>query len=73
MSPVDCFGHEPDPRIGRQVRDIASGAEGELMAIVSEDIPNFEGVPMTVRLAYIRPAGGGLELSTAPMNLEVSW
>ncbi|MFG2716526.1 hypothetical protein ACGFX2_39345 [Streptomyces goshikiensis] len=71
MSTPDAYGHEPDPRIGKQVRDIASGTEGELMAVVSEAIPNYEGVPMTVRLAYIRPVGGGREVTTAPPNLEV--
>ncbi|WP_327416989.1 hypothetical protein [Streptomyces sp. NBC_01233] len=71
MSAAAHFEHGSDPRIGKQVRDIASGTEGELIAIVSEDIPNFEGASMTVRLAYIRPAGGGWELSTAPTNLEL--
>ncbi|MGW6685678.1 hypothetical protein [Streptomyces sp. NPDC054961] len=68
---MDAFDHERDPRIGRQVRDIASGTEGELMAIVREEVPNYGGVPMPVCLAYIRPNGGGRELSTAPTNVEV--
>ncbi|WP_327258203.1 hypothetical protein [Streptomyces sp. NBC_01244] len=71
MSTADYFGHEPAPRIGKRVRDIASGSEGQLMAVVQEEVPNYEGRPMTVWLAYIRLASGGRELSTAPTNLEV--
>lgn len=41
------------------------------MAVVQEEVPNYEGRPMTVWLAYIRLASGGRELSTAPTNLEV--
>ncbi|MFD5891703.1 hypothetical protein ACFWHQ_37875 [Streptomyces sp. NPDC060334] len=63
------FGHEEHPLLGRRVRDIASGTEGELMAVVLEDVSTHRG-PCWTRRAYIRPAGGGTELPTAIGNIE---
>lgn len=63
-------GHEEHPLIGRLVRDIASGTEGRLMAVVREDLPTHTGVPRMSRRAYIRPTAGGVELTTAVDNVE---
>ncbi|MFI6006703.1 hypothetical protein ACIA98_41265 [Streptomyces sp. NPDC051366] len=63
-------GHEEHPLIGRLVRDIASGTEGRLVAVVREDLPTHTGTPRTTRRAYIRPAAGGVELATALANVE---
>ncbi|MFZ3475925.1 hypothetical protein ACODT3_40795 [Streptomyces sp. 4.24] len=63
-------GHEDHPLLGRLVRDIASGTEGNLSAVVCEKLPTYTGPPRTTRLAYIRPKGGGPELSTALGNIE---
>ncbi|MCX4804605.1 hypothetical protein ACFWWM_25805 [Streptomyces sp. NPDC058682] len=61
----DLCGHRPDPLGCRQLRDIASGTEGEPMAVVAEKIPDFEGVLMTVPRAFVLP------LRTSPTNVEV--
>ncbi|MGW8783085.1 hypothetical protein ACWGNM_34205 [Streptomyces sp. NPDC055796] len=63
------FGHEDHPLLGRRVRDLASGTEGELMAVVAEEIPTHAGRRWT-RRAYIRPETGGRELPTAVGNIE---
>lgn len=63
-------GHEEHPLIGRLVRDIASGTEGQLVAVVREDLPTHSGTPRTTRRAYIRPTAGGVELATALANVE---
>ncbi|MBT2404592.1 MULTISPECIES: hypothetical protein [unclassified Streptomyces] len=63
-------GHEAHPLIGRLVRDIASGTEGRLMAVVQEDLPTHTGSLRTTRRAYIRPTAGGRELPTALANIE---
>ncbi|MER6201727.1 hypothetical protein ABT234_30705 [Streptomyces sp. NPDC001586] len=63
------FGHEAHPLIGRLVRDVASGAEGLLMAVVVEEVATQYG-PCWTRRAYIRQQGGGRELPTAVGNIE---
>ncbi|MGW6412204.1 hypothetical protein ACWF95_34125 [Streptomyces vinaceus] len=63
-------GHVDHPLIGHRVRDIASGTEGTLMAVVLEQLPTHSGKPRTARLAYIRPNTGGPELTTAVDNIE---
>ncbi|MBT2539755.1 hypothetical protein J7E99_03295 [Streptomyces sp. ISL-44] len=63
------FGHEAHPLIGRLVRDVASGTEGLLMAVVVEEVATHDGRRWT-RRAYIRPPGGGRELPTAVGNIE---
>ncbi|MFF4102350.1 hypothetical protein [Streptomyces sp. NPDC001903] len=49
------------------MRDIASSAEGELMAVINENVSD-SGVERWVRLAYIRDATG-LEFTTAVRNI----
>ncbi|MFI1067758.1 hypothetical protein ACH4TC_38495 [Streptomyces spororaveus] len=56
-------GHEEHPLVGRLVRDIDSGQEGQLMAVVRQG-------PDTTWRAYIRPTGGGKEIDTALNKVE---
>ncbi|MFD5415780.1 hypothetical protein [Streptomyces nojiriensis] len=63
------LGHEEHPLLGRRVRDIASGTEGKLMAVVREEVATHTG-PRWTRRAYIRPQAGGRELPTALANIE---
>lgn len=51
----------------RRVRDIASGTEGELMAVVNENVSDT-GAERWTRLAYIRDPSG-LEFTTAVGNI----
>ncbi|MFB6616930.1 hypothetical protein ACIGFK_34145 [Streptomyces sp. NPDC085524] len=64
-----CFGPEAHPLLGRLVRDIASGTEGRLMAVVLEEVATHSG-PRWTRRAYVRPAVGGIELATAVANVR---
>ncbi|MFJ4781245.1 hypothetical protein [Streptomyces sp. NPDC088762] len=63
------FGHEAHPLLGHLVRDLASGTEGRLMAVVLEEVDTLVG-PRWTRRAYIRPAAGGTELATAVGNVH---
>lgn len=63
------YGHEDHPLLGHRVRDIASGTEGKLMAVVREEVPTHRG-PRWTRRAYIRPEAGGRELTTAVGNIQ---
>ncbi|WP_327285072.1 MULTISPECIES: hypothetical protein [unclassified Streptomyces] len=51
----------------RRVRDIASGTEGELMAVVNENVSDT-GAEQWMRLAYVRDRSG-LEFTTAVGNI----
>lgn len=62
------FGHEQHELVGRLVRDIPSGFEGVLMAVVREEVPTHSGT-RTTRRAYIRPQGGGVELPVSVKNI----
>lgn len=56
-----------------RVRDIASGAEGELMAVINENVSDSVAHQHWLELAYIRGASGR-EFTTAIDNVEaVSW
>ncbi|MGW6940840.1 hypothetical protein ACWGF3_17825 [Streptomyces xanthophaeus] len=69
---IDPFGHlESHKWLGRKVRDIPSGTEGELAAVVQEERTDHNGRQTGVRLAYIRKADGH-ELSTAVGNVELA-
>ncbi|AWZ10455.1 hypothetical protein DRB96_22445 [Streptomyces sp. ICC1] len=63
------MGREEHPLLGHRVRDIASGTEGELMAVVLEEVDTHTG-PHWTRRAYILPETGGRELPTAVGNIE---
>ncbi|MFE3582265.1 hypothetical protein [Streptomyces vinaceus] len=69
---VSSFFHEDHPWIGKRVRDIPTGTEGELKAVVHEPKKDHMGRVRNVRLAYIRPEHGGLELPTAATNVELA-
>ncbi|MER7463893.1 hypothetical protein [Streptomyces sp. NPDC097981] len=60
---------EPVPHrlLHRHVRDIASGTEGELMAVVNENVSG-NGAEQWRRMAYIR-GPSGLEFTTAVGNI----
>ncbi|MEV6730154.1 MULTISPECIES: hypothetical protein [unclassified Streptomyces] len=53
--------------LGRRVRDIASGTEGELMAVINENVSD-SGAARWMPLAYVRDASG-LEFTTAVGNI----
>ncbi|MER6388749.1 hypothetical protein ACFXEL_37065 [Streptomyces sp. NPDC059382] len=63
------FEHLPHPLLGQPVRDIASGTEGVLTAVVLEEKERAFAAPLRVRLAYIRMASGR-EMSTAASNIQ---
>lgn len=62
------YEHVPHPLLRRRVRDIASGVEGELMAVVNENV-SPTGIERWVELAYIRRPNGR-EISTAVGNVQ---
>ncbi|MEU6294471.1 hypothetical protein [Streptomyces erythrochromogenes] len=65
---TDRYEYLPHPLLRRQVRDVASGIEGELMAVINEDVSN-SARPHWVELAYIR-GPSGREFSTAVDNIQ---
>ncbi|MER6252911.1 hypothetical protein ABT224_16275 [Streptomyces sp. NPDC001584] len=67
-TPHDANEHLPHALLNRPVRDIASGREGVLMAVVHEDV----GCGRWQEIAYIRPARGGRETTTAVANIEAT-
>ncbi|MEU9032123.1 hypothetical protein AB0D46_32400 [Streptomyces sp. NPDC048383] len=64
-------GHEDHPLLGHLVRDIASGVEGRLMAVVREDLPTHTGISRSSHRSYIRPTAGGREVLTDVANIEL--
>ncbi|MBT2542546.1 hypothetical protein J7E99_17940 [Streptomyces sp. ISL-44] len=62
------YEYVPHRLLRRRVRDIASGVEGELMAVVNENV-SVTGIEHGVELAYIR-GPSGREISTAVDNIE---
>ncbi|MFE5625365.1 hypothetical protein ACFQ8S_25250 [Streptomyces virginiae] len=65
---TEGYEYVPHPLLRRRVRDVASGIEGELMAVVNEDVSTAVD-PHWVELAYIR-GPSGREFSTAVDNIE---
>ncbi|GGQ21176.1 hypothetical protein GCM10010215_52310 [Streptomyces virginiae] len=65
---ADRYEYVPHPLLRHQVRDVASGVEGELMAVINEDVSN-SAHPHWVELAYIR-GPSGREFSTAVDNIQ---
>ncbi|MFE3559942.1 hypothetical protein ACFXKW_34550 [Streptomyces sp. NPDC059193] len=63
------YGYVPHRLLRRRVRDIASGIEGELMAVVNENVSDSAVREHWVELAYIR-AASGREFTTAVGNVE---
>ncbi|MFG2880708.1 hypothetical protein ACGFYU_37840, partial [Streptomyces sp. NPDC048337] len=62
------YEYVPHRLLRRRVRDIASGTEGELMAVINENVSDT-GIEHWTELAYIR-AASGREFSTAAENVQ---
>ncbi|MEW1800449.1 hypothetical protein ACIGO7_35210 [Streptomyces virginiae] len=62
------YEYVPHQLLRRRVRDIASGVEGELMAVINENVSGT-GAERWVELAYVRGASGR-EFTTAVGNIE---
>ncbi|MFD8892949.1 hypothetical protein [Streptomyces sp. NPDC059566] len=62
------YEYVPHRLLRRRVRDIASGFEGELMAVVNENVSDSR-TERWVELAYIRGASGR-EFTTSVANVE---
>ncbi|MFF4430727.1 hypothetical protein ACFYZ4_16350 [Streptomyces sp. NPDC001513] len=60
----------PHRLLRRRVRDIASGVEGELMAVINENVSATD-TEHWMELAYIRGASGR-EFTTAVSNIEAA-
>ncbi|MEU9250966.1 hypothetical protein AB0D66_03850 [Streptomyces sp. NPDC048270] len=61
---AERYAYVPHRLLRRRVRDIASGAEGELMAVINENVSDSAVREHWVELAYIRGATGR-EFTTA--------
>ncbi|MFF4426042.1 hypothetical protein ACFY04_35595 [Streptomyces sp. NPDC001549] len=64
----DRYEYVPHRLLRRPVRDVASGVEGELMAVINESVSD-SGREHWVELAYIRNASGR-EFTTSISNVE---
>ncbi|MFF8260049.1 hypothetical protein [Streptomyces virginiae] len=62
------YEYVPHRLLRRRVRDIASGVEGELMAVINENV-SCTSVERWVELAYVRGASGR-EFTTSVGNIE---
>ncbi|WP_405981290.1 hypothetical protein [Streptomyces sp. NBC_00158] len=62
------YEYVPHRLLGRRVRDIASGIEGDLMAVINENVSDT-GIERWIELAYVRGASGR-EFTTAATNIE---
>ncbi|EFL15867.1 hypothetical protein [Streptomyces sp. C] len=65
---TDRYEYVPHRLLRRRVRDIASGTEGILMAVINENVSDT-GIERWMELAYIRGACGR-EFTTASTNVE---
>ncbi|MEV7588780.1 hypothetical protein AB0O42_00745 [Streptomyces sp. NPDC089922] len=65
---ADRYEYLPHRLLRRRVRDVASGIEGELMAVINENVSTTPR-PHWVELAYVR-GPSGREFSTALSNIE---
>ncbi|MFD4242777.1 hypothetical protein ACFWP3_14420 [Streptomyces sp. NPDC058525] len=63
------YAYVPHRLLRQRVRDIASGAVGELMAVINENVSDSAAHEHWVELAYIRGASGR-EFTTAAGNVE---
>ncbi|MEW1640419.1 hypothetical protein AB0469_41045, partial [Streptomyces sp. NPDC093801] len=69
---TDRYEYVPHRLLRRRVRDIASGVEGELMAVVNENVSDSADYERWVELAYIRGASGR-EFTTAVANVQPAY
>ncbi|MGP3685579.1 hypothetical protein ACTVZO_12835 [Streptomyces sp. IBSNAI002] len=65
---TERYAYVPHRLLRRRVRDIASGVEGELMAVINENVSDSAVHECWVELAYIRDASGR-EFTTAAPNV----
>ncbi|WP_405981048.1 hypothetical protein [Streptomyces sp. NBC_00158] len=65
----ECYEYVPHRLLRRRVRDIASGVEGVLMAVINENVSDSAVYERWMELAYIRGASGR-EFTTAATNVE---
>ncbi|MBT2544046.1 hypothetical protein J7E99_25915 [Streptomyces sp. ISL-44] len=65
---TERYAYVPHRLLRRRVRDVASGTEGVLMAVINEDVSDSVH-PRWMELAYIR-AASGREFTTAVGNIE---
>ncbi|MEU8435337.1 hypothetical protein AB0F18_20915 [Streptomyces sp. NPDC029216] len=65
---AERYEYVPHQLLRRRVRDIASGVEGELMAVINENVSDSAHWEHWVELAYIRDASGR-EFTTAAANV----
>ncbi|MFD4242754.1 hypothetical protein ACFWP3_14305 [Streptomyces sp. NPDC058525] len=65
---TDRYEYVPHRLLRHRVRDVASGTEGVLMAVVNEDVSDSVHQHW-MELAYIR-AASGREFTTAVGNVE---
>lgn len=66
---AERYAYVPHRLLRRRVRDIASGAEGVLMAVINENVSDSALREHWMELAYIR-AASGREFTTAADNVE---
>ncbi|GAA0306336.1 hypothetical protein GCM10010302_51270 [Streptomyces polychromogenes] len=66
------YEYVPHRLLRRRVRDIASGAEGVLMAVINENVSDSADYDRWMELAYIRGASGR-EFTTAVANVEPAY
>ncbi|MFJ3876625.1 hypothetical protein ACIPW5_04095 [Streptomyces sp. NPDC090077] len=65
---TEPYEYVPHRLLRKRVRDIASGTEGELMAVINENVSDT-GIEHWTELAYIRGATGR-EFTTAVENVQ---
>ncbi|MEY2230530.1 MULTISPECIES: hypothetical protein [Streptomyces] len=65
---TERYEYVPHRLLRRRVRDVASGSEGMLMAVINENVSDSDH-PHWMELAYIR-AASGREFTTAVSNVE---
>lgn len=63
------YEYVPHRLLRHRVRDIASGAEGELTAVIHENVSDSTAYERWMELAYIRDASGR-EFTTAIHNID---
>ncbi|MFD8145867.1 hypothetical protein [Streptomyces sp. NPDC059708] len=68
----DQYEYVPHRLLRRRVRDIASGVEGVLMAVINENVSDSADYEHWTELAYIRNASGR-EFTTAVANVQPAY
>lgn len=66
---AEVYEYVPHRLLRRRVRDIASGCEGVLMAVIHENVSDSAAYERWTELAYIR-IPSGREITTAVDNIE---